>query len=394
MRRPPVLSVLLVLFVLAAAPLAAQVPVGREISVNQNQAGRQARPDVGVAADGSFVVVWEGRDHVWVRRYRASGKPRGSELRLSRLGNGRQAASAVAVRPDGSFVVVWNRIAAGGERVEVYASRFTAGGQPIGKPRLVDPAAQASTGEPAAVTLLPDGGFFVAWTLEDDEPPSRDLYGRRFTRNGVPAGGRVTMNADPGGDQRHPECAVSRDAELVCTWTSDLGEGSLGETMFRRFDLDGRPLGDELQVNEPDTTGDPQRHPSLAVHADSTVLVAWLDATGAVTGHIHARLLDDADLFLGPTFPVSTTETFLGEPRAAATDAGFAVIWTDRTAILLREVSAAGAVAGTARQVNERFEGNDLVRPAIAFGPAGGAGVWAYSFLGFRGSGIRARRLR
>jgi hypothetical protein len=57
-------------------------------------------------------------------------------------------------------------------------------------------------------------------------------------------------------------------------------------------------------------------------------------------------------------------------------------------------VSAAGTVAGTARQVNERFEGNDLERPAIAFGPAGGAGVWAYSFLGFRGSGIRARRLR
>ena len=393
---PPVLFVLLAL---AAAPLAAQVPVGHEIHVNQNQAGKQVRPDVGVAADGSFVVAWEarGRGHVWVRRYRAGGKPHGSELRVSRLGDGHQAAPAVAVWPDGSFVVVWNRIAAGGMRVEVYASRFTAGGQAAGEPRLVGSAALASAGEPAAVTLLPDGGFFVAWTLEDGlvgDTPSRDLYGRRFTRNGVPAGGRVTLNEDPGGDQRHPECAVSRGAEIVCTWTSDLGEGSFGEALFRRFDLDGRPLGDGLQVNEPDTTGHAQRHPSLAVHADGTVLVAWLDATDVDSGHVHARLLDDADRFLGPTFPVSTTETFLGEPRAAATDAGFAVIWTDRMAILLREVSAAGAVAGTARQVNERFDGDDLERPAIAFGPAGGAGVWATSFLGFRGSGIKARRLR
>ncbi|HVG06656.1 MAG TPA: hypothetical protein VNM67_03055 [Thermoanaerobaculia bacterium] len=188
MRRPPVLSVLpvlAVLAVLAAAPLSAQVPVGHEIHVNQNQApGKQVRPDVGVAADGSFVVVWEakGGGHVWVRRYRASGKPHGSEFRASRLGNGHQAAPAVAVRPDGSFVVVWNRIAAGGTRVDLYASRFTAGGQAIGEPRLVGSAAQASAFEPAAVTLLPDGGFFVAWTLEDGlvgDTPSRDLYGRR-----------------------------------------------------------------------------------------------------------------------------------------------------------------------------------------------------------------------
>jgi hypothetical protein len=408
MRRPPALSVLavlvvpavlVVLVVLAAAPLAAQVPVGLEISVSQNQVGQKVRPDVGVAADGSFVVVWEtqGRGRVWVRRYRANGEPRGGGLRVSRLGDRQQAAPAVAARPDGSFVVVWNRIAAGGTRVEVYASRFTAGGQPIGEPRLVGQAGQASAGEPAAVTLLPDGGFFVAWTLEDGlvgDTPARDLYGRRFTRNGVPAGGRVTLNEDPGGDQRHPECAVSRGAEIVCTWTSDLGEGSFGETLFRRFDLDGRPLGDELQVNEPDTAGDPQRHPSLAVHADGTVLVAWIDATGADSGHIHARLLDDADRFLGPAFPVRTTETFLGYPRAAATDAGFAVIWTNRIQILLREVSAAGALAGPARQVNERLDDLDLVQPAIAFGPQGGAGVWAYSYLGFRGSGIRARRLR
>ncbi len=392
MRRPPVLSVLLVLFVLAAAPLAAQVPVGREISVNQNQAGQKVRPDVGVAADGSFVVVWEtqGRGRVWVRSYRANGKPHGGGLRVSRLGDRQQAAPAVAVRPDGSFVVVWNRIAAGGERVEVYASRFTAGGQPIGEPRLVGQAGQAS----AAVTLLPDGGFFVAWPLEDGlvgDIPSRDLYGRRFTRNGVPAGGRVPLNEDPDGDQRHPECAVSPGAEIVCTWTSDFGGGSLGETMFRRFDLDGRPLGDELQVNEPETTGDQQRHPSLAVHADGTVLVTWLEVTDV--GRIHARLLDAADRFLGPAFLVGETPSVFGDPRAAATDAGFAVVWTVGSGVFLREVSTAGAVAGAERQVNQHFPGT-LVDAAIAFGPAGGAAVWTYSFMGFRGSGIQARRLR
>ncbi len=392
MRRPPVLSVLPVLLALATAPLAAQVPVGREISVYQNQAGPQERPDVGVAADGSFVVVWQAGGRVRVRRYRANGKPQGGELRVSRQGEGRQTAPAVAVRPDGSFVVVWNRVAAGGGRVEVYASRYTAGGQAIGEPRLVGSAALASAGEPA-VTVLPGGGFFVAWTLEDGlvgDIPSRDLYGRRFTRNGVPAGGRVTLNADPDGDQRHPECAVSQVEEIVCTWTSQLGEG-LGEILFRRFGLDGRPLGDELQVNEPDTTGHAQRHPSIAVHADGTVLVAWLDVTDV--GRVHARLLDAEDRFLGPAFLVGEAPPLLGDPRAAATDAGFAVVWAVGSAVLLREVSAGGAVVGAERQVNQHFPGT-LVGAAIAFGPGGGAVVWAHSFLAFRGSGIQARRLR
>lgn len=384
-----------VLFILAlaAAPLAAQVPVGSEIQVDQNQAGRQGRPDVGVAADGSFVVVWEaqGRGHVWVRRYRADGEPHGSGFRVSRLGSGHQAAPAVAVRPDGSFVVVWNRIASRGNRVEVYASRFTAGGQAIGEPRFVGQAGQASAGEPASVTLLPGGGFFVAWALEDGEPPSRDLYGRRFTRNGAPAGGRVTLNADPDGDQRHPKCAASPGAEIVCAWTSDLGEGGLGEVMFRRFDLGGRPLGDELQVNEPETTGDPQRHPSLAVHADGTVLVAWLDGTAG--GRVQARLLDDADLFLGPAFLVGETPAIFGDPRAAATAAGFAVVWPAGSAVLLREVSAAGAVAGAERQVNQHLDGT-LVDAAIAFGPGGGAVVWASFGPLIRDVSLRARRLR
>jgi hypothetical protein len=336
-------------------------------------------------------VVWQAQgrgSHVWVRLYRADGEPRGRGLRVSRLGIGHQAAPAVAVRPDGSFVVVWNRIAARGKRVEVYASRFTAGGQAIGEPRFVG----YSAGETAAVTLLPGGGFFVAWTLEDGEPPSRDLYGRRFTRNGVPAGGRVTLNEDPAGDQRHPECAVSRGAELVCAWTSDLGEGSSGETKLRRFGLDGRPLGDELQVNEPDTAGHAQRRPpSLAVHADGTVLIAWFEVTD--TGRVHARLLDAEDRFLGPALLVGEAPPLLGDARAAATDAGFAVVWTVGNAVLLRGVGADGAVAGAEREVNEHFDGT-LVGAAIAFGPAGGAVVWTSHGALIRDVSIRARRLR
>jgi hypothetical protein len=400
MRRPTVLSVLpvlIVLTVLSAAPLAAQAPVGPEISVNQNPDDGPSSPDVGMAADGSFVIVWEGehQGRIRLRRYRASGKPNGGELRVSRLGDRQQAAPAVAVRPDGSFVVVWNRIAAGGKRVEVYASLFTAGAQAIGKPRLVGFAGRASAGEPAAVTVLPDGGFFVAWTLEDGEPPSRDLYGRRFTRAGVPVGGRVTLNADPLGDQRHPECAVSQGRELVCTWTSHLEEGG-SEIRFRRFDLKGLPLGDEVRVDEEDTAGHPQRYSSLGVREDGTVLVTWVDSGSAE--RVLGRVLDASGGLAGPAVVLGVTNQIGGgPPRAAATGGGFAVVWctlvTAGGDLLLSEVSADGVVTGAARVIDQRPESYPVL-PAIAFGPGGGAVVWSSLELVIRGSSIVARRLR
>lgn len=392
------ISVLSVLLALAAAPLAAQNPVGREVFVNQSHGG--IRPDVGAAADGSFVVVWEDEDQgrVWVRRYGANGKPRGGEFRVSRMGGGRQDAPAVAVRPDGSFVVVWNRIPGGNRKNELYASRFTADGRQVGSPRLVAFIGAANEDEPAAVAALPNGGFFVVWALEDGftywedgDRPSRDLYGRVFNRNGVLAGSRVTLNADPGGDQRHPACVVSRGVEIACTWTSQLGEGYFGETMYRRFSLDGQALGEELQVNEPDSTDYPQREPSLAARADGTVLVAWLDSTDAE--RIHARLIDLTDQFLGPTFTVATTDAGWGDPQAAATEAGFAVLWSSGAGIFLREVSASGTLTGTPRQVNQGAGGVPAL-PAMAFGPGGGAVAWTGFDLPLRDTNILVRRLR
>lgn len=386
--------------VLSNAPLAAQSPIGREVSVNQTRAGRQMLPDVGTAADGSFVVVWEdeARGRVWARRYGANGKPRGGELRVSRLGDRQQYAPAVAVRPDGSFVVVWNRVPDGGKRVEVYASRFTAAGQAIGQPRLVAYAGEASAEEPAAVTILPDGGFFVAWSLEDGFTywedgyyPSRDLYGRRFTSDGILVGGRVTLNADPSGDQRHPECAVNRGTELVCTWTSQLGEGAFGEIMFRRFDLSGLPLGDELQVNDEESTIWAQRYPSLAVHENGTVLVAWLDVGAA--DQVLGRMLDAAGQFLAPSISFGTTESGFGAPAAAAMEEGFAVVWSTRTELLLRRLRVGGTFAGGAKGINLRRDGSPE-QPALSFGPGGGVVAWAFFTQGFHDADIAARRLR
>lgn len=411
MPRParPLFAFLLLL----AAPLAAQEPMGPEVIANQGRAGSQLASDIGFAADGSFVVAWAStpdliHHDVWVRRFAPNGRPRGGEIRVSRLGRGSQGFPAIAVHPDGSFVVVWNRAWLGtanpDRQPEVYASRFDANGQLVGKPRLVGFAGRSTHLDQSTVVALPDGGFFVAWSLEDGgvyqegDIPARDIYGRRFTRDGVLVGGRVTLNADPAGDQDRPDCVLDRGhpgGGIACTWTSDLGEGSFGEILFRRFDLDGLPAGDEVQVNPDETFGTMQYGSSLAVNGDGTALVVWndphfdpdpqhgdIDSIG-----VPGRLLSSADGFLTPQLRVHTTTAGMqygGSP--AATPEGFAVVWTSTagedgsgSSVLLRTLSADGTFTSGERIVNQRRAG-DQGGGVLAFGPPSGpiTGAVAY----------------
>jgi len=423
MRSIPAFLLLLAVW---TVPLAAQVPLGNEVRVNQSRAGSQAGPDLGFAADGSFVVVWASTQDlihydVWARRFGPNGRPRGGELRVSRLGKGNQGFPAVAVHPDGSFVVVWtrtfSRTSNPDRQPELYASRFDANGQPQGKPRLVAFGGKASDLDRSSVVALPDDGFFVAWSLEDGgvfqegDIPSRDIYGRRFTHEGVLVGGRVTLNADSAGDQSLPKCVLDRGEGLACTWTNDIGEGSFGEIAFRRFDLDGVPLGDEVQVNLEETAGTIQNASTLAVNDDGVALVVWhdpffdpildpqrpeLDGT-AVAG----RLLSSTDQFITSVFRVhTTTRGMQSSPSTAASSAGFAIAWSSTAgedgsggSILLRTLTADGTFTSGERIVNQKRAG-DQGNPALALGPQGGAVAYGTSPGDFRSWDVVVRRLR
>jgi hypothetical protein len=404
---------------MSAGALVGQVPVGREIPVSQPGTGLQWLPDVGVTPDGSFVVVWEDFENgrVLMRLYEANGQPRSGELRVSDQDGGRQSAPSVLVRPDGTFVVVWYLTPVGNKPVELYALPFDAEAEPqteFGDPRLVAYAGRVSDREPAGITLLPGGSFVITWSREDGgvfqegDIPSRDVYGRRFNRHGSVVGGRFTLNAHLFGDQSRPQCAVSRGKELVCAWMNDLGEGSFGEIALRRFDLYGKPRGNEVQVNSEDSAGTMQSNPALAVHADGTVLVVWEDfaadpGTSPFEAHgVMGRLLNGSNRFLTRPFRVPTaTRGGQAFPSAIATAEGFAVVWGSQDssldgslgAISLRTLRVNGTFTSGERVVNVQSRGAQD-QPALAFGPGGGAIAWATFPQDVQDGEVVVRRLR
>jgi hypothetical protein len=102
-----------------------------EFLVNVTTAGVQQRPAVALRPDdGSFVAVWEslGQDGsgsgVYARRYDGSGAPLGSELAVNQWTTGHQEHPAVAMAADGGFLVTWQGLSASGTDTDVYARRY------------------------------------------------------------------------------------------------------------------------------------------------------------------------------------------------------------------------------------------------------------------------------
>lgn len=78
------------------------------------QAG--ANYDAAFGGKGNFVLVWEAPDpgsqgtNVFARRFKSTGAPLGPQLRVNQHAKGSQAAPQVGIGADGGFVVVWQSL--------------------------------------------------------------------------------------------------------------------------------------------------------------------------------------------------------------------------------------------------------------------------------------------
>lgn len=89
--------------------------------------GSATRPDVGCAADGSFIVAWERTAvalqdiAIRARRFGSSGTPRGPELPVNES-SGLQTDPAVAVLDEATAVVAWTSTPAAGVDTDIVAA--------------------------------------------------------------------------------------------------------------------------------------------------------------------------------------------------------------------------------------------------------------------------------
>ena len=189
-------------------------------------------PAVAAAADGSLVVAWTsgaGYDTV-AQRLAANGDKLGGQIPVPESLSGEDGPPDVAIAADGTFVVVWATEDAG-----LKARRFQANGSPFaGGEVLVAPADDADAQAEPAVTIDSAGRVFIAWSDYTDTSVVRV---RGFTAALAPAWPAEPVATGPTFTQE-PDLVATPEGFVVVFNNAD----GLVQAYGRRFSPAGAPI--------------------------------------------------------------------------------------------------------------------------------------------------------
>lgn len=258
-----------------------------EVAVNTVTAGSQYSPQVAVDADGNGVVAWIGTDTagtgIKARRFGTSLPLTAAEFQVNTVSTGNQYNPDVAMAPDGQYVIVWQSTdAASGSPIR--ARVFDPSGGAISNEIVVSTSTTTSLSSPS-VAMDAVGNFMVAWS-----DPSTGIRARRFTPAGVARSSEVTVSSV--GLVANPSVSADANGDFTIAWEGYIS--TTGQTVcairLRRFDGAGSTIGNETTVNN--ETSCNQLRPGIAADADGDLAIGWPKFTAGqgVPVSLSARL--------------------------------------------------------------------------------------------------------
>ena len=295
----------------AALILAIAVPgwaqpdlVGGEFRVNQNNQPRQLKPQVAFSPSGSSLIVWENDLlGILARAFDRNGKPTTPEKVV--VGNtnlpnmpGRGNVTvrkdpALIFLPGGEYFVFWTEqkeylvvdyffLQRSILEQDVYGQRFSAEGVAVGARFLLSsPAADFQRRPKAALT---QNGIAVVWeqAAKTSEKDSTALYGRLLTRRGAPAGAQFRIDAGDSPEIWTPTLAANASGELLVAW--EAGAVDTPDVLARLYDRDG----DFLLVWQSTLSGTPIRSTIGQLYSPAGARIGGeIEMSTAAEGHLH-----------------------------------------------------------------------------------------------------------
>jgi hypothetical protein len=130
-----------------------------DMTVNSVGAGQQRRPDVAIRPDGDFVVVWEddkdknGYYEILARGFDSRGIERFRDRTVNTAGSGQQRKPQVGIAEDGHFVVVWEDDKDRNGYYQIYARGFKANGTQKFSDRVINQVSDGQQLRPAIAVL-------------------------------------------------------------------------------------------------------------------------------------------------------------------------------------------------------------------------------------------------
>ena len=296
-------------------------PIDVPFQVNTFTGGSQARPDVSMAPNGRFVVVWDSTSFVdsqdgdssgiFAQRFRPNGNALGDEFQINTHTTGSQYGARVATHDNGDFVVVWNDASGkDGESFGIFGQRFNSEGNTLGDEFQVNTFTTGSQAFPSVGTFS-DGSFVVAWTsYAGQDGDGTGVFGQLFDGDGIPTGEEFQINAFTTGAQRRVTVTPRNDDFFIATWSDDSADGDGDATMSRRFRVSDLATRREFMINS--HTPSDQKPSAAGFVLDDEFIVTWTSTNQDQNGDgVFARRLEINRSSTTTSSSSSTTSTTL-----------------------------------------------------------------------------------
>jgi hypothetical protein len=265
---------------------------------------------VAVDSRGDFVVVWESQGQelpdptdagIFGRLVDLSGVPMGPEFNVNSVKQGRQASPDVSMAAGtGAFVVVWETNPTG-NGAQVGAQLFGPTGARVGGEFRIGSVIVGAWQPHAAVAMAPDGSFVVVWQEPvENNASTHTILGQLFSTEGVPIGTQLRISEGLPGFEEFPQIACDPHGNFVVTWNDD---NIAGVTMSRLYRANGTPVNRPIAL----TRGVGQEGAAVAFGSNGTFAIAWTEMFPPIGTIAHVRRFSASP---GPEFCIFSSGVF------------------------------------------------------------------------------------
>ncbi len=240
--------------------------------------------------DGGFIATWSTLDTTLetdasfaavARIFDANGNP-GNEFLLNNADiapdSSGQFSSRIAELNGGAIVATWYDNLSG----RVMYRLLDSSGAPLTESQTVSEATGTPEFNPRVASLGNDG-FVIVWRNNDATTAGSEILARRFDLDGTPATNPIQV-LNPNSTTFHalPEIISLNDGGFIAVWNSINADNHSIGVAGTRFDTDLNPVTDNFTVNTPQYGS--QREPALAMLANGELVVTYVSSDGDNNG--------------------------------------------------------------------------------------------------------------
>ena len=232
----------------------------------------QENPSIAVAANGSYVIVWEdyrsNSGEIYFQRFNDYGDSLGKNIRVGRGYN-----PCIAMDSIGNFSIVWS--ASSFDPSNLYFQTFNEDGDSVSTKIKVNDVDSAVCTNPS-IAMGVNGNITIVWEdYRNSGEYGSDIYCQSYDANMNIKGVNIKVNGDNGNfEQYDPDIAVNNDSNVVIVWEDNRDDNS--DIYSQRYNADLVSLGNNQKVNA-DTGTTSQISPAVSMNAGGNYIITWTD---------------------------------------------------------------------------------------------------------------------